>query len=104
MNVPQAAVWVFGVHWFPPPHTFATAGEPAPQSSGDVQVPQSTVPPQPSATVPHDLAEKEHACAFVFGVQAPPPTPPSVVTTPPPQTFGVPPPPQIAGAVHVPHV
>ncbi len=51
--------------------------------SGAVQVPQSSVPPQPSGMLPQSVP----CAAHVVGVQ---------------HTFGVPPPPQTAGAGQVP--
>ena len=65
-----------GVH----PQTLAV---PAPaQVSGAVQVPQSSVPPQPSGMLPQFMPRAAH----VVGVH--------------PQTFAVPPPPHVCGAVH----
>jgi hypothetical protein len=58
------------------------------QVSGDVQLPQTWVPPQPFETVPQFLPEQ--AVAFALGVQ--------------PHTFGVPPPPQVCGEVQASHV
>ena len=48
-----------------------------------MQVPQSSIPPQPSAIVPQSATQAAH----VVGVQ--------------PQTFGVPPPPQVLNPVQV---
>src|SRR5207249_3618232 len=56
---------------------------------GRVQVPQLSVPPQPSETVPQSAPW----AAQVVGVQAPVP-----------QTLGVPPPPQVCGAVQLPQL
>jgi hypothetical protein len=75
----QSAVVAHGVC---PPQTLGVPS--APQTDGDGHRPQLSVPPQPSAMVPH--------CAFcslqVVGVQ--------------PQTLGVPPPPQVCGAAQEP--
>src|SRR4030095_659473 len=57
---------------------------PPPQVCGRVHVPQSRVPPQPSAIIPQFAPTAAH----VVGEQ--------------PQTFGVPPPPQVCGRAHVP--
>jgi len=96
--VPQACGCVFGVHWLPPPQTFAAP--PPPQTVGEGQVaPHWTVPPQPSAMNPHPF---DGQLVIVFAMHGPPPAPPSAVIPPPPQTFAVPEPPQIAGPVHAP--
>src|SRR5438094_5907967 len=68
----------------PAPQTFATP--PPAQVCGAVQVPQVSVPPQPSAIVPQFFPWAAH----VVGVQ--------------PQTFATPPPPQVWGAVQVPQL
>src|SRR5262249_17520749 len=70
---------------------------PPPQMAPPVQtaVPQSKMPPQPSAIMPHWLGAHT-----VIGVHAPPSGP---LTVPPPQMLG-PPPPQISGGVHTPQL
>jgi hypothetical protein len=61
---------------------------PPPQVRGAVQVPQSSVPPQPSLAKPQSAPVVAQVC----GTQPPPF----------PQTFGTPPPPQVSGAAQVP--
>lgn len=77
------------------PHWLGTP--PPPQIVPPVHwdVPQSRMPPQPSATLPHSFDAH-----VVFGTHVPPSAPD---TLPPPQTLG-PPPPQISGGVHVPQL
>jgi hypothetical protein len=70
------------------PHALAVPAPP--HVSGAVQVPQLSVPPQPSACVPHVAPSSVH----VFGVQV----------CAAPQTLGVPPPPQLSSPVHVPQL
>jgi len=64
------------------PHSPTTP--PPPQVSKPVQVPQLTVPPQPSGWVPHSGGSIKPVHA-VFGVQ---PHIPGVPVTPPPQVSG----------------
>ena len=66
------------------PHTLVVP--PPPQVCGAVQVPQFSVPPQPSASEPQFFP----CAAQVVGVQ--------------PQTFAVPLPPQVWGAVQAPQL
>jgi hypothetical protein len=86
---------VFAVHVDMPPSPVVDplpqwlGTPPPPHVSGEVQVPQSTRPPQPSPCMPHVASSS----AQVFLVHGPVPVP---------QTLG-PPPPQISpGTVHVP--
>ena len=72
----------------PLPHTLGLP--PAPHFKGDVQVPQESVPPQPSPAGP----QLKPRSTQVFGVQ---------MGAGVPHTAGVPPPPHVAGEVHEPH-
>jgi hypothetical protein len=87
LSVPQLSAGGQLVKLGVQPHTLAIP--PPPQVSGVMHVPQLTVPPQPSETIPHVFPVAVQSVATVPGVQ---------------QTFGVSPcvgfPPQVCPPVH----